>query len=357
MNKKIKSILLCSCMVISLLSSTICVSAKDMSVDNPEVEKVLSVADGITVPNSTFSFTVQKNTTDGPDIHVANITIAEGTENDTSDKIYAYGSILNSDDEVLSATDFPHAGVYEYVISEVNGGDYTPDISNDAITYDTKSYKFSVNVINSGASDLEIASMVIKDMSAQGDDKATSITFNNKYEKTSSLSVSKNVIGNYADRTKDFDFQITITSPSTSSISEFTGKIGDEDVVLTSGVQGTFRLHHGESLVFDSLPTGSTFVVSEVGATDGYMAKATVVENGASPVVISADADSDGVSSASSGDTNLVGENTNSVLFENTLEDNPATGIVMNNLPYILIVAVIGAGLIVYLVARRKIVK
>lgn len=359
MKRKLVKLLITGAMSVMLISSSVSVFARDMQMNNPEVEKVLNVADGITVPQSVFSFTIEKNTVDGPDLHIADVTISEGAENDSDAKIFGYGSILNSQDKVLSVADFPHAGVYQYTISEVNKGDYTSDIDNDTITYDSRSYTFSINVVNTAAGGLEIASMVIKDNSVKSDEpadgKVTSLTFNNTYEKTSSLYIEKQTVGNYADRTKDFDFTITMTAPATSDVTEFTGKIGEETVRLQSGVQGTFKLHDDERLVFDNLPAGTTYVVSEVGAQDGYMASVAVVENGGGAVERDAENDQDGI--ASSDTTNLIGEGTNSVVFTNTLEDNPATGIIINNLPIVVSVGVLAGGVVLYAIARRKVTK
>lgn len=68
-----------------------------------------------------------------------------------------------------------------------------------------------------------------------------------------------------------------------------------------------------------------------------------------------AENDQDGI--ASSDTTNLVGEGTNSVVFTNTLEDNPATGIIMNNLPIVVSVGVLAGGVVLYAIARRKVTK
>ena len=54
------------------------------------------------------------------------------------------------------------------------------------------------------------------------------------------------------------------------------------------------------------------------------------------------------------GTDSLVGENENKVVFENHYDDIPITGIIMNNLPFILLigVAVLAFGALVFLKKR-----
>ena len=49
-----------------------------------------------------------------------------------------------------------------------------------------------------------------------------------------------------------------------------------------------------------------------------------------------------------------IGENANSVVFTNNREGNPVTGILIQNLPYISLIAVAIGGLVLYLVSKSR---
>ena len=148
----------------------------------------------------------------------------------------------------------------------------------------------------------------------------------------------------HADKTKDFEFTIKFERAATESdeIDVYTGIIGDETVNCKVGEETTFELHDGESLVFDCLPAGTHYVVSEIAEEDGYTPSIKVVENGVQTLETTV-SEKEGISSAKTGIT-LVGEGTNKVEFTNTYQDIALTGIALNNLPFIiLIILAIGA--------------
>lgn len=109
--------------------------------------------------------------------------------------------------------------------------------------------------------------------------------------------------------------------------------------------------------MFEDIPAGTEFVVSEVGSADTYMASVTVEENGVRSEY-SAERDEDGIASNGTSDEyNIAGENNNYVVFLNTCETTPVTGIITDNIPFIVIgVAIIG-GICIYAVVKRKLAK
>ena len=183
-------------------------------------------------------------------------------------------------------------------------------------------------------------------------EKQNDLAFVNTYRKNGSLTISKTTEGALADKTKDFEFTIQFEKAATEAdnVTSYTGEIKDgnnetsETVVCQVGQEKSFKLHDGESLVFDSLPAGTRYVVKEVAASDGYTPSIKVVENGVETLNESVSEDA-GIASSSSG-TNLVGENDNSVSFTNTYADAPQTGMVLNNWSFILLVVLAAAAMI-----------
>ena len=290
-----------------------------------QVCKHFVMAEGIKAPSITFSFTADKVTTDAPEATIGTLTYSNVDTTTVENGL----SSFDKEAEITFGT-FPHAGLYEYTISETAG-------TGDGITYDTASYNLNVYVVNNDDGSLEV-----KSITAEKDGEKQNFT--NTYRKNSNLTISKKTEGEYADKTKDFDFTIEFEKAATESdeVDVYTGNIGDETVDCKVGEETTFKLHDGESLVFNALPAGTRYVVSEVAAKDGYTPQIKVVENGKLTLERSVSEDN-GISSAET-ETNLVGENENKVEFTNTYQDIALTGIVLNNWPFIiLIILAIGA--------------
>ena len=292
------------------------------------VHKHFVMAEGIAAPEVTFYFTAEKVTADAPNATIGPLTYLN---TDTAEVKNGLSS-FNKEAEITFET-FPHAGLYEYTICETAG-------TENGITYDTASYNLNVYVVNTENGNLEV-----QNITAEKDgDKQDELSFTNTYRKNSSLTISKSTEGMHADKTKDFEFTIKFERAATESdeIDVYTGIIGDETVNCKVGEETTFELHDGESLVFDCLPAGTHYVVSEIAEEDGYTPSIKVVENGVQTLETTV-SEKEGISSAKTGIT-LVGEGTNKVEFTNTYQDIALTGIALNNLPFIiLIILAIGA--------------
>ena len=298
----------------------------------PKVEKVckhFEMAEGIAAPEVTFYFTAEKVTEDAPEATIGDLVYAS---TDKATSLEKGLSSFNKEAEITFGT-FPHAGLYEYRIRETAG-------TENRITYDTAVYDLNVYVVND-----EVGKLQVRSITAEKDEKKQDeLSFTNTYRKDSKLTISKKTEGTYADKTKDFNFTIRFEKAATESeeVDAYTGKIGDETVNCKVGEETNFKLHDGESLVFDPLPAGTRYVVEEVAAKDGYTPSIEVVENGVQTPGETV-SESEGISSAATG-TNLVGENDNEVVFTNTYQEIAVTGIVLNNWPFIiLIILAIGA--------------
>ena len=53
-------------------------------------------------------------------------------------------------------------------------------------------------------------------------------------------------------------------------------------------------------------------------------------------------------------DNKLIGENANSVVFTNAYADTPITGVIINNLPYVVLVAVAACALVALVLINRR---
>ncbi len=221
-------------------------------------------------------------------------------------------------------TAYPTTGRYVYTLQEAT-------TTNAGVTYDTNSYYLVVDVIN-GTSGLEIGAANIHKGSVTGA-KSESVT--NTYS-AGTLSVKKEVTGNMGDKTTYFPIKVTLTGEtgktyaSSYAVSGGSATRNPNTVIVTAGeeTEYTFYLKHDETIKIENLPYNVTYTVTEA-KPDGY-------EN---PVITR----NDGTVDSAAEDVTVTNEK------KVTLD----TGINMDTLPYILMVAVVAAALIV-LVSRRR---
>lgn len=351
MKKRMSGLLLAE--ILFLSSGTTALAAESTIPDikeNLKVKKNFEMAEGLKTPVSEFEFQVQAQTPkEAPDLTINKISYAEKDEAPVVD-----GKITISKEATIQlpeASGFPHAGEYVYTLTEQNGG-----ASN--ITYSDERYTLRIRVKNDGEG-LAIASVTAEKGTANGTEgnKTGEIVFTNTYAKNDGkLTIEKQTTGDYADKTKKFKFQITFTENDANKDSTYNGKIGETEIDCTPGQAKAFELAHGEKLVFTGLPVGTRYVVEELGAKDGYTPSVSVVENGMEKGEKTASDETQGISSATDGSKDsLVGENNNQVTFENSYHEIAVTGIVMNNLPFILLIGVAAAAFGILAFMKKKV--
>ncbi|MDR7811823.1 DUF7601 domain-containing protein [Lacrimispora sp.] len=318
--------------------------------------------------------------------------------------IVGFKTILKQSGDVLSGVSFPHAGVYVYNIvenSSVTG--YTPG-DNETYVFSPAQYALTVYVKN-GVNGLYVAavasSITVNDSSNQtsdpgdkvdptpqpGDPNITGnyskIMFTNTYSKTAGgvdptdpnnhvLTIGKAVSGDYADRTKYFAFQITATQPGVVQgsatykayvLDSGNNVVTSEDntsnlqtdgndysyIEFTSGVTETVNLKHDQKLVFTDLHIGAKYVAVE-SAVEYYTASALVVENGGGPIQIFNSLENLALSTG----TKLIGENANSAAFTNTYRTITPTGVIINNLPFVMILVLAAGAFAAFVVIKSR---
>lgn len=304
------------------------------------ITKEFEMADGLTTPAAIFKFTATSQTQDALPATITDVTYQAGETGTLKDGKY----VISKNTAISFTGNWKHAGEYVYTVTEKQ--ENMPNV-----TYDTSSYTLRVYVIN-GTNGLEI-----EKITAQGaTGKTDKILFTNTYAKNdATLTIEKNTEGDYADKTRKFDFEITFTKSPMSDQTTFIGTIGAQSVECTAGQTKTFKLADGEQLVFNNLPVGTTYMVKELAATDGYTPKVTVIENQTTTVTNKTVQETEALDTLKENrKNNLVGENENKVTFTNTYKDVAVTGIVMNNLPFILLVAVAIVAFVSLAVVKRR---
>lgn len=356
------------------------------------INKVLNIAEGITTPEATFTFTFTPKT--GTSSNGAPYETIDSSNGQITDKNVSYSgtdvlatgqtSIKKETGDIFREVNYTHAGEYVYTVAEKQNVGWAQILKNsvpiDSMTYDNRSYEMHVIVKNKTTGGTYISSVYFKQVSPSVNGKVKPSEsgttykydlFTNIYRKNAgkitdpnepnpnkpnvskvdpnakSLVIKKVVSGATADKSKDFTFKLTFTKASTETSQSITGKIGETSKTFVYGQETTITLRHDQSLVFDTIPAGTRYKLVETGS-QGYTASAAYKENGASKNQAGT------VSTNFTQDSILVGEKPNDNTITNSLPDVTPTGLLIDNLPFILMIGLGLAGFVVLSKKRRQ---
>lgn len=271
------------------------------------------------------------------------------------------------------------AGKYEYTVTETGANPEITDEKHQKMIMSKAEYTMDVYVSNSG-SGLEISNIIVN---KKKDDKGTAATgkvdisdtdnngfkFTNTYvqeagtgidptkpdptyNKDGSLNVTKaiNANGGTVDATKEFDFTATFDFP-TGTDANTLGGVKDADgnkITINEGGTYTFKLKANKNMKFTGVPVGTKISVVE-SATPNYKGSAESVFNGLSQTKVEASKYNEAITVK-----NTLGQKQNKVDVTNTYNYVPTTGIIMNTLPYVLMIALCGAALMAFVAFKRR---
>lgn len=159
----------------------------------------------------------------------------------------------------------------------------------------------------------------------------------------SQVTVSKTVTGALGDKGKEFNFTLTVKDSTGSAItSDMKAKKGtDAETTINSG--DTFTLKDGENIVFTNVPTYATVTVTEydyTGANGGY-STSYVVDNGQSTGGLEAKLEN-------------ISAGNHTIAFTNSKDVIPDTGITLNSMPYLLVLAGVLVGGMAWMRRRKR---
>lgn len=226
---------------------------------------------------------------------------------------------------------YKSVGVYTYKIKETAG-------TTAGVDYDTDFVTMKVTVVNgktSGEFKVESVSFAKNENKLANDEAA----FNNTYT-ANKLEVSKQVTGNLGDKSKYFDFTITLTGKDEKTAYDENGytvsggSYAENPKSIKVGETKTFKLKHDDTIIIENLPKDVNYTVEEtavpkytttVNGTNGNRAEGKTVSNKATQAFVN----------------NKVGD--------------IDTGINLTTLPYILVFAgvIVIAG-VAFITRRRR---
>lgn len=201
------------------------------------------------------------------------------------------------------------------------------------------------------------------------------VNFYAHYKKvTSNVTITKQVTGLLGDTNKDFEFRVNITQNG-ADCTGVTAKKGDQTVSLNS-----FTLKHKETVTLENVPIGATITVNESTPGEHYTVYSTGYndgQNGSGEVTFkyvavantaaASDTDEADLMLLSMDEDTAVDADGDAVAYEAgiTVDNNqiivtnhcgllPDTGVLLDTLPYIVILAVVAGGVALLMLRKHR---
>lgn len=170
---------------------------------------------------------------------------------------------------------------------------------------------------------------------------STDTTFYAKYVPASAnLTISKTVTGKLGDTNKAFTFTITKADGTSANITEANIETTDNTRAVWQG-NGKFTLKDGASIIFKNLPSGEYKVIEEDYSGEKYDTSWQIGTDGE-------------VYEKNSTATVTIGTTEQTVHFTNHRTLEPDLGVLLDTLPYIVILAVVAGGVALLMLRKRR---
>lgn len=292
--------------------------------------------------------------------------------------------------------EYSEAGKYSYKVTETgNSLNLDDQGKKEKMLMSRAEYLMDVYVSNTAAGGYEISNIIVNKIKNDqgtaeespvkvdiGDGENNGFKFENTYVQEAgtgtnpsnptpdpnytdngSLKISKNVIGNESSDTSftastsdKFNFTVNFVFPAGTDKNTLGGvKVDGTDVTINGDGDATLILKHNETKKFTGVPVGTKITVTE-DAKANYKGSAAVVINNENKTAVVATKFNEAIKvwdkAANTG--YKLGQTKNTVDVTNRFNNVPTTGIIMNTLPYVLMVALCAAALFGFVAFKRK---
>lgn len=321
--------------------------ADNNGVANFTLTKKLMVAEGTAPQKMTFNFTVSGRDADaakgakagtlGKDFTTQPSVTLEKTGNEQfTTSTTAYSQTFSIDLVKLLGDNYNKVGKYAYTISE-------NETKIPGITKDSHEYEMIVTVVNKEKDNLTSDTgygYFVGMYDADGN--KVPAEFTNTYN-SYSLEVEKTVKGNFGDLNDIFTFYITLGKEAGKDDNYATVKVSDTSNPANNaswtigGGQQTITLKHGQTATISNLPVGVTYTVTEKKTND----------DGSAWVYTTT-----GEATAEANKTIAAGDNKVEIVNEH--QGTPDMGVILDNAPYIALLAIVAIGGVALMLNKRR---
>lgn len=356
-----------------------------------KIKKVLNLpTSGVKTPQQTFTFKFTKvsfnGKTENLDTNVPTINdqTVNYTENDKTDQDNTIDGkqVIKLTGDTLEGVKFLKVGQYTYTVTETKGttGDMTYSEAQYTVSIftETKNDKIVVKTIQIKQDKTDDGTTPTGEQKKKEYNPGTGDTgegnnfvFNNNYDKKGGndnpkkqedpeatdkqgFTLKKIVAGENVNNDEKFEFTLTVTKPegTHSKDEEFSYKIASANADTSAetkvkyGTAFKVSLKHGERLVFGKVLLGSKVKVEETDAK-GYISTVNTDSKLNGTAVTLDDLKADATNQKVIGE-----EGDNFVTFTNTQQT--AVGFILNNLPFIVLVAFAGFGILFFVKNKKE---
>lgn len=316
-------------------------------VANFTLTKKLMVAEGTAPQKMTFDFTVSGHVADadkgakagtvGGEFTTQPSVTFEKTGNEQF-TVNTYSQDFSIDLVKLLGDNYNKVGKYAYTISE-------NETKIPGITKDAHTYEMIVTVVNKKNTDLDNNTgygYYVGMYDADGN--KVPAEFTNTYN-SYSLEVKKTVQGNFGDLGDTFTFYITLGgadgkdnnyASATVTVSDAANAANGKTWTIGGGQQ-TVTLKHGQTATISNLPVGVTYTVTEKKTND----------DGSAWVYTTT-----GEATAEANKTIAAGDNKVEIVNEH--QGTPDMGVILDNAPYIALLAIVAIGGVALMLNKRR---
>ena len=276
------------------------------------------------------------------------------TSNNTSDKTTGF---------TVDLPNYSVPGKYTYILKE-NDPDVAGVVANDNL-YQVTVWALQDEANTTGGNHIKECGVKLSQVQqidggyveVTGKGKLSSVE--NTYQ-AGSVTVTKHVTGNMGNKATKFNFKVVLksTKPVNSAVA------GTKAFTFTTAknaegfytAERTYQLADGETFTISNLPFGVTYTVYEMSdATES----ATAIENGKTLTVAEDGADSKVYTVTYTSETGALSEETENHLIEASVtnrcgDDTIDTGVILDNAPYMLMLAVVAGGAMMLVIKKRR---
>lgn len=244
----------------------------------------------------------------------------------------------------ITFPEYTKVGTYTYTVKENTG-------STQGVTYSSAEYTVIVYVTwNGNHTALENKTVVYL-----GEEKVSGdgLKFDNTYN-LGTLKVTKKVTGNLGDQTKKFD--VTVNFSSDNALGRDFSYSGSENGTVTlAKAEGAekytasvaLHLKHDDTVTFENIPAGVSYTVTESDYTTGE-------KNGENGYDAASYKLNDGGASTTAVTGDISAGETDAVEITNNKGVKVETGITLDSVPFILILAVCAGAVVLFVVKKRR---
>lgn len=336
-----------------------------------DLTKVLTVVSGTAPDSMKFNFNVYEGTettgtaldTKSVEFNAGNYTSKGGEENNG-----VYTGTFKLD--VAKLTEGKSVGKYTFTIVE------SMDKAYQSVTAERGTVKMVISKVNAKEVDSTADFGYFVALYDSEDNKILATdAFKNKYGdgNIQNLKLSKTVHGALGNLSKDFTFKIKFTKADALQNNTDTGlykgpqvaelsstatiKDGTTDIAKSAYLEldkeYTVTLRHNDSLNLSNLPAGIKYEIYEDGSQVEAGAVVVTVDNVKYTVTVT-DTDTAFDTTETTKIKGTVNNTDVTAAFQNTNPDSPDMGVVLDNAPYIAMLAIVAIGGVALMLNKRR---